>query len=115
VPSLAIIKAYCLAKHSLMVAIAYSQNECSLPEKDFIVPNQKTWKETADQMGVQKTQKKKQLPEECRITDHSIGIAKGKHHHEYDDPYAGSKQSGKCAKPDAVSADANVHACASTS
>jgi hypothetical protein len=52
VPSSAIVEAYCSAKHSLTAAIAYSQNEHSLPEKDFIAPNQKMWKETADQMGV---------------------------------------------------------------
>jgi hypothetical protein len=66
-------------------------------------------------MGVQQTQKKKQLSKECGITDHSIGIAKGKCCHEYNDPYIGSKQSGKHAKPDAASAATNDHAHASTS
>jgi hypothetical protein len=49
---LAVVEAYRSAKHSLMAAIACSQDSHTLPKKDYIAPNQKTWKETADHMGV---------------------------------------------------------------
>jgi hypothetical protein len=52
VPSSTVVEAYHSAKHSLMAAIACSQNLPALPEKDYIAPNQKTWKEMADCMGV---------------------------------------------------------------
>ena len=46
--------------------------------------------------------------------EQSISVAKGKHHHIHNDPYAGGERSGKCIKPDVLSATANVHvhACA---
>ncbi len=47
--SLAILKATHLAKYTLTAAITGSN---ALPEKDVIVPNQKSWTETAEQMGV---------------------------------------------------------------
>jgi hypothetical protein len=48
----AVVEAYRSAKHSLTAAIACSQDSRALPEKDYIAPNQKTWKEMADRMGV---------------------------------------------------------------
>ena len=47
--SSAILEATHLAKYMLTVAIAGSN---TLPEKDVIVPNQKSWTETAEQMGI---------------------------------------------------------------
>jgi hypothetical protein len=74
------------------------------------VPNQKSWTETAVWMGVKKAPKRKRLPEESGLTKHSISIAKGKKVWIYNDPYTGGERSGKCAKPDTLSAAANVHA-----
>jgi hypothetical protein len=91
VPHSTVVEAFRSAKHSLTVAIACSQNLSALPEKKYIAPNQKMWKETADHMGVRWPPKKKRLPDEHRITDRSIGVVKGKCRHKYNDPYAGGK------------------------
>jgi hypothetical protein len=74
------------------------------------VPNQRSWPETAERMGVKRAPKWKRLPEERGITEQSIGIAKGKKRRIHEDAYAGGEQSGKCAKPDALSATANARA-----
>jgi hypothetical protein len=50
--SLAILKATCLAKYMLTVAISSIKGSKALPEKDFIVSNQKSWTEMAERMGV---------------------------------------------------------------
>ena len=42
----------------------------------------------------------------------SIGTTKGKCCHIHNDPYAGGERSGKCTKPDVLSAAACAHACA---
>ena len=82
-----------------------------MPEKDFIAPNQKSWTETAERMGVKRgAAKRKCLPEERGITAQSIGVAKGKRRRVHNDPYAGGERSGKRAKPGATSAAANAHA-----
>ncbi len=49
--SSAILEAACSAKYTLMAAIAGSN---ALPEKDMIAPNQKSWTETAEWMGVKR-------------------------------------------------------------
>ena len=68
-------------------------------------------------MGVKWAPKRKQqhLPEERGLTEQSIGVAKGKRRRVHEDPYAGGEQSGKRAKPDALSTAANVLACTSAS
>jgi hypothetical protein len=77
-PSPAILEAVRSAKFSLTAAIASAQGTSAIPDKEVITPNQKTWTEMAVRMGVKKAPKRKQLPEECRLTERSIGIAKGK-------------------------------------
>jgi hypothetical protein len=52
--SLAILKAAHSAKYTLTVAISLIEGSKALPEKDFIVPNQKSWMETAKRMGVKR-------------------------------------------------------------
>jgi len=52
---LAILEATCSAKYMLMVAIALIQGSNALPEKDVVVSNQKSWMETAKQMGVKRS------------------------------------------------------------
>jgi hypothetical protein len=51
---LAILKATCSAKYTLVAAIALTQGLSALPEKDVIMPNQKSWTETAKQMGIKR-------------------------------------------------------------
>jgi hypothetical protein len=50
--SLAILEAACSAKYMLAVAITLTQGSSTLPEKNVIVPNQKSWTEMAKRMGV---------------------------------------------------------------
>jgi hypothetical protein len=107
-PSPAVLEAVRSAKFSLTAAITSAQETSAIPDKEVIAPNQKSWTETAVHMGVKKAPKRKQLPEECGLTERSIGIAKGKKVRIYNDPYAGGERSGKRAKPDALSAAANV-------
>jgi hypothetical protein len=110
--SSAILEATHSAKYMLMAAMAGLN---TLPEKDIIVPNQKSWMETAKRMGVKhRAPKRKCLPKERGMTVQSIGVAKGKCHLVHSDLYAGGERSGKRAKPDATSTAANAcaRACA---
>jgi len=52
--SSAILKAARLAKYTLTAAISSIEGSNALPEKDFIAPNQKSWMETAEWMGVKR-------------------------------------------------------------
>jgi hypothetical protein len=113
--SSAILEAARSAKYTLAAAIASTQGSNALPEKDVVAPNQKSWTETAERMGVKRhASKRKCLPEECGMTAQSIGVAKGKRRQVHSDPYAGGERSGKRAKPDVTSAAANAcaRACA---
>jgi len=103
----AIIEAAWSANYSLSAANTSLQGTCALLKKDIIPPNQKTWPETAAQMGVKPVQKQKCLPEECGLTAKSIGVTKSKKR-MHPDPYGVPP---KHAKPDAMSASANEHAC----
>jgi hypothetical protein len=94
-----------------MAAITSAQGISAIPDKEVIAPNQKSWMETAMQMGIKKAPKRKRLPEESGLTKRSISVAKGKKAQIYNDPYAGGERSGKHAKPNALSAAANVRAC----
>src|SRR6267142_3320850 len=64
----AIVEAFRTLKHSLTAAIASRQGTSTLPDKEKIPPNQKTWQETAQQMGVQHTCARKQLPHQQKST-----------------------------------------------
>jgi hypothetical protein len=52
--SSAILEAARSAKYMLAAAIASTQGSNALPEKDIIAPNQKSWTETAEWMGVKR-------------------------------------------------------------
>ena len=52
--SLAILEATHSAKYTLAAAIALTQGSNALPEKDVVGPNQKSWTEMADRMGVKR-------------------------------------------------------------
>ena len=95
-------------RYSLTAAIASTQGTHALPDKEPVPPNQHSWPETAEQMGVKRAPKCR-LPGERGLTERSIGARKGKRK-TYADPYAGGERSGKRAKPDAQSATANARA-----
>ena len=83
----------------------------AFPNKEILAPNQKSgWDETATCMGIKSAPKRKCLPEERGLTEQAISVANQKCRHANSDPYAGGEHSGKRAKPDALSADANRHA-----
>jgi 2-methylcitrate dehydratase PrpD len=103
-PTDAVMEAGHSAKYGLTAAMALSEGtSASLPHKDGIAPNQHSWPETAERMGVKQAPKRKRLPEERGLTERSISVAKGKRRRLYEDPYAGGERSGKRAKPDALS------------
>jgi len=52
--SSAILEAARSAKYTLTAAIASIEGSSALPEKDFIAPNQKSWTETAERMGIKR-------------------------------------------------------------
>ena len=95
-------------RYSLTAVIASTQGMHALPDKEPVLPNQHSWPEMAEQMGVKHTPKCR-LPSECGLTERSIGAWKGKRK-MYADPYAGGERSGKCTKPDALSATVNARA-----
>ena len=91
-PSHAVMEAVHSAKYSLTVAIASMEGaSASLPYKDVIAPNQHSWPEMAEWMGVKWVSKCKRLPEEHRLTERSIGVTKGKWWQIHQDPYAGGE------------------------
>ena len=108
-PDPAVMEAIRSVKYTLTAALASIQGSRALPNKENIPPNQKSWTETAERMGVKRVPKRR-LSNEIGLTDWSIGIAKGKRHRIYEDPYAGGERSGKYAKSDAQSAASNARA-----
>ncbi|KAI9434064.1 hypothetical protein H4582DRAFT_2081386 [Lactarius indigo] len=77
-PSQAIVEAVRSAKVSLSAVITSVTGANSLPHKERIAPNQHSWTETAERMGIKKTVKRRRLPEEVGLTEKTIGAAKGK-------------------------------------
>jgi hypothetical protein len=109
---MAVLEAIHSAKYSLTAAVTSAEGTSTLPDKETLVPNQKSgWGETATHMGVKHAPKPKQkcLPEEHRLMEQAISVPNRKRQHN-SDPYAGGEQSGKRAKPDALSTKANRHA-----
>ena len=96
----AVMEALRSVRHTLTAALAVTRGDWALPNREKLPPNQKTWTETAERMGV-KCVPKRRLPDEVGLTNWSIGAAKGKRRCIYQDPYAGGERSGKHAKPDA--------------
>jgi hypothetical protein len=105
-PNLAVVEAFRAVKYSLTSAIASFNRKGTLPEKDVIVPNQKS----CECMGTKKVSKCHCLPKERGLRERSIGIVKGKYKCLYNDPYARGERSGKRAKLDALSQAANARA-----
>src|SRR6266850_1103799 len=102
----AVIEAIWSAKYSLAVADTSAEGTSTLPDKEFIAPNQNSWSETATRMGVKRPPKRKCLPKECGLTEQAIGVT-SRHHHTNNDPYGMGQHSGMRAKPDVLTTDAN--------
>ena len=88
-----------------------NDNSSWLPEKEQIAPNQLSWPPTAAHMGVKRGEKHRGKVDSALTVEH-IGVPKRKRTN--DDPYGAGEDSGKRAKPDAVSAAANARARAAT-
>lgn len=87
--------------------LSMSDNASRLPEKERIGPNQLSWPPTAARMGVKRGEKRRGKVDSAHTAEH-IGVPKRKRGN--DDPYGAGEESGKRAKPDAVSAAANDRA-----
>lgn len=90
------------------VRLSMNDNGSRLPEKEQIAPNQLSWPPTAARMGVKRGEKRRRGKVDSTLTAEHIGVPKRKH--TADDPYGAGENSGKRAKPDAVSAAANARA-----
>jgi hypothetical protein len=104
----AVIEAFRSVKYSLTAAIASTQGSRALPNREVSPPNQNSWTETAERM-MWKRAPKRRLPGEHGLTERSIGAPR-KRKCLYVDPYAGGERSGRHAKPDALSVEANARA-----
>jgi hypothetical protein len=98
------------AKYTLTAADASAEGTSALPDRESVAPNQKSWGETAARMGVKRPPKRKRLPEERGLTERAIGVTKGRRRTNNNNPYGGGERSGKRAKSDALSAEANRRA-----
>jgi hypothetical protein len=109
--SLAVIEAYYTLKYSLMATLTSGQGTSTFPNKESILPNQRTWLETVEQMGVQHTYAQKQPlltdpAEEYGINECCISATTRKKC-KNEDPYLEGDQGSKCAQLDALSPEAN--------
>ena len=85
----------------------------ALPNRDCLSPNQNLWAATSKMMGVKTLPKRRQARTVAAVpssTSQHIGPIGIKRKLLFTDAYNGREQSGKRAKPDAVSAAANAHA-----
>src|SRR6266852_3581108 len=89
------------------VHISLTGNGPQLPDKEQIAPNQLSWPPTAACMGVKRGEKRRGKVDSALTAEH-ISVPKRKRPN--DDPYGAGEDSGKRAKPDAVSAAANARA-----
>jgi hypothetical protein len=99
--------------HLTAVVRSSRSSESPLPDKEEIAPNQHSWTETAQQMGVQR--RKRHRPATASTTEPSatqrIGELNRKCPRLQDkDPYSGGMNSGRHAAPDAQSTAQNVEA-----
>jgi hypothetical protein len=89
------------------VELSIDDDRSRLPEKEQFGPNQLSWPPTAARMGVKRGEKRRAKVDSALTAEH-IGVPKRKRPNE--DPYGAGEDSGKRAKPDAVSAAANARA-----
>jgi len=86
----------------------------ALRKRDRLVPNANLWLATSQNMHVWISPKRRQRPAASALpgsTAQHIGPSGKRKLVVYTDPYSGGEQSGKQAKPDAVSAASNTRAC----
>ena len=81
--TLAIREAVRSAKYSLTAAIASAEGISALPQQESIAPNQHSWMEMAERMGIRRVSKRSAprrlaQPEEHGLTECSFGVAKAK-------------------------------------
>lgn len=83
-----------------------------LPKRERLFPNANPWLETSQNMHARISPKRRQRPAPAlpSSTAQHIGPSGKRKSAQYPDPYSGREQSGKRAKPDAVSAAANARA-----
>ena len=93
---------------ALLSAMAIDDGS-QLSEKESIAPNQHTWPETVVRMGEKCGTKHSWGKVDCALMAQHIGEPNHKHMTD-NDPYGAGEQSGKHAKPDARSANANAWA-----
>jgi len=101
------VKSVCaVCSHLSVVTLATGDGQ-QLPEKEMIAPNQLSWPETAEHMGVK-------WGEKCHSKVNSALMAEliGELNHKQncgdEDPYGAGEQSGKCTKPNARLVAANT-------
>jgi hypothetical protein len=99
---LAVIEALWSTKYSLTVADTSAQGTSTLPDTEFILPNQNSWSKTSVHMGVKWPPKWKCLSEECGLTEWAIGIT-SRCHCTHNNPYSAGKCLETWAKPNMLS------------
>jgi len=103
------VKSVCAVCSHLSVVASATGDGQQLPEKEVIAPNQLSWLETAECMGV-KRGKKRRGKVDSALTAELISEPNRKRNRRDEDPYGAGEQSGKRAKPDARSVTANTRA-----
>lgn len=101
-----------LSEQSLLIPNSASGSRSeALPKWDRLSPNKNLWLETSRNMHVRISPKRRRrdqaVPNTPSSTAQHIGPRGKRKLATYTDPYCGGEQSGKRAKPDAVSAAAN--------
>ena len=86
----------------------------ALPKRERLSPNRNLWRDTSRNMNVRISPRRRQRPPTPPVLPNStarhIGPSGKRKLPLYPDPYGGGEQSGKRAKPDALSPAANDHA-----
>ena len=98
---------HAVRSHLSVVATTATGDSQELPEKEVIAPNQLSWPETAQRMGVKHVEKCHGKVNSA-LTTELIGEPNCKWKGQDEDPYGAEEQSGKCPKPDARSTAANT-------
>ena len=103
------VKSVRAVRSHLSVVVSATGDGQQLPEKEAIAPNQLSWPETAERMGVKRGEKCCGKVDSM-LTAKLIGEPNCKRNRGDEDPYGAGEQSGKHAKPDACSVAANTRA-----
>ena len=99
--------------HLTAVVRTSRSSESPLPDKEEIPPNQHSWTETAQQMGVQRQKRRRPATEpstELSATQRIGELNRKRPRLQDSNPYSGGMNSGRHAAPDALSAAQNAKA-----